>query len=649
MQVAMSRSTEHRVFGQSVRRIVDIDDDMSDMQGSYDEGAFARQDGSGEEELPFYKNKNVIIVAGLLLVGIIGAGAYTATRGGDVEKAMDPANTTMPTPFPTFETNSPTQEPITSPVDISFPSSSEPTNNILSRVPTRSPSNSDAPTFIDREFRYDQLVKALTFRGITNANALLPAGGGKTPQIRALDWLLDEDSLNLLAPNARTPTERVLQRYILATFFFSTSDKDWEKSWLDSSHECEWFGVACVDKKVSSATLFEEENGFISDINQEESMVVALNLEKNNLKGTISHEIGFLEDCTILSLYGNELYGGFPTSLGRLFSLNKLWIDVNDITGSLPSEIGLLRNVDDIQLYGNQLSGTLPSELGELTRLKRFWASDMLLSGSIPTEFGQLTNLSDLYLESNSFSGEIPSELGLIENLHDIRLFQNSLSGSLPREFFGLSKLKVAYMDDNRLEGKISSQIDGLESILDFQLFSNRLSGTLPYEIGLLKNLKVLRLNSNFLTGTIPDELGFNGELLRLTLSNNNFDGSIPNSLTKSSSIKRIELDRNKLEGSLPDWIGGLDQLMTLNVADNRLQGKIPSSLGVLQNLEEVRLEQNALTGSVPGEWCSLNSLRNGIIVSDCGGSFPEVICACCSSCSPTTSKSYQYSHIRRK
>lgn len=74
-----------------------------------------------------------------------------------------------------------------------------------------------------------------------------------TPQYRAHQWLLYEDSLGL-APASGASQDRVIQRYTLAAFFFSTGGpRSWKThNWMEGD-ECaeEWEGVGCTSDGVA--------------------------------------------------------------------------------------------------------------------------------------------------------------------------------------------------------------------------------------------------------------------------------------------------------------------------------------------------------------------------------------------------------------
>ena len=93
-----------------------------------------------------------------------------------------------------------------------------------------------------------------------------------TPQGRALSWL--EGNKNL----GNYTDQQKIQRYVLATLYYSTKGELWKNStgWLSDESECDWYrsrdeGEQCID-----------------------GALVALSLADNNLKGAIPREISLL-------------------------------------------------------------------------------------------------------------------------------------------------------------------------------------------------------------------------------------------------------------------------------------------------------------------------------------------------------------------
>lgn len=75
-----------------------------------------------------------------------------------------------------------------------------------------------------------------------------------TPQYRAADWAANIAPLDLSGSDPR-----MISRYALATFHYSTGGENWkrcgidstncdkEREWLTAENECDWFAVTCED------------------------------------------------------------------------------------------------------------------------------------------------------------------------------------------------------------------------------------------------------------------------------------------------------------------------------------------------------------------------------------------------------------------
>ena len=113
---------------------------------------------------------------------------------------------------------------------------------------------------------------------------------------------------------------------------------------------------------------------------------------------------------TELTIYGNNLVGSIPASIGNLTQLTTLAIDDNPgLNGStIPSTIGELTNLTGLYLFGNRLTGEIPTSIGKLTELKRLQFSENSLNGSIPASLVNLTKLWDLEFQHNQLTGLVP-------------------------------------------------------------------------------------------------------------------------------------------------------------------------------------------------------------------------------------------------
>ncbi len=257
-----------------------------------------------------------------------------------------------------------------------------------------------------------------------------------------------------------------VERDALIALWNSTDGANWSDNtrWLEPvGTECEWYGVACVEGKLTR-----------------------LDLSDNQLSGVIPPELGNLTDLYFLDLSDNLLGGVIPTELGNLSNLDDLYLNSNQLSGSIPPEIGNL-----YMWHGSTLD-----------------LSDNQLSGEIPPELGNLSKLGNLFLDSNQLSGSIPPELGSMRINHGIvDLSDNQLSGVIPPELGP--------------EGAFTSN-----SWAWLDLSSNQLSGSIPPELGNLEVMQYLDLSDNQLSGVIPPELG-GMDLSKLFLNSNQLSGSI--------------------------------------------------------------------------------------------------------------------------
>lgn len=219
-------------------------------------------------------------------------------------------------------------------------------------------------------------------------------------EARALEWLLNEDPYQI-----RPDAKDVIQRFVMALFYFSTSqgsewkscgppkenegdfcyhnvlvatEEPWQyqevywNRWLTGLDECDWAGVICKDDKV-----------------------------------------------TQISLAGYNLSGSLPTEIAKLDGLIKLALHHNTLGGPLPNEFGRMgmTQLATIALQSNQFTGTIPTDWSSVTSISQISLQKNRLQGTIPSEFGHLSNLSRLSLEENNLTGEMPDEICSLTNL----------------------------------------------------------------------------------------------------------------------------------------------------------------------------------------------------------------------------------------
>jgi hypothetical protein len=126
--------------------------------------------------------------------------------------------------------------------------------------PTEAPTPSPQEVLNDLEV----LLSSVSF---DNGTALQTQS---TPQNNALIWLANNTNLNSYSDKKK------IQRYTLATLFYSTNGTSWTSNfgWMSDTDECGWSNQGSC------------ENGDI----------VGLDLQENNVIGTIPNELALLSD-----------------------------------------------------------------------------------------------------------------------------------------------------------------------------------------------------------------------------------------------------------------------------------------------------------------------------------------------------------------
>jgi hypothetical protein len=221
----------------------------------------------------------------------------------------------------------------------------------------------------------------------------------------------------------------------------------------------------------------------------------------NWLSGPVSTWYGITVSgnrVTKIDLDQNNLSGSLPAEIGDLTALTHLLIRINNVTGVLPPEIGNLTNLIELDLYQNQLSDSLPSEIGNLISLVTMDISDNDFCGSLPKEIGNLVELVTLDARNNQFTGSVPSEIGNLDQLNYLHLYHNQFSGSIPLTIGSCSNLKNIYLYENQLSGSVPDEISNLTNLEKLYLYSNYL-GDLP-NLSSITTLAVLKIQNNQFT-----------------------------------------------------------------------------------------------------------------------------------------------------
>eukprot|EP00529_Nitzschia_sp_RCC80_P008683 CAMPEP_0113524792 /NCGR_PEP_ID=MMETSP0014_2-20120614/46399_1 /TAXON_ID=2857 /ORGANISM="Nitzschia sp." /LENGTH=1221 /DNA_ID=CAMNT_0000422915 /DNA_START=526 /DNA_END=4191 /DNA_ORIENTATION=- /assembly_acc=CAM_ASM_000159 len=328
--------------------------------------------------------------------------------------------TSSPTPVPTRPpTRSPTPRPVTTnptPAPTRPPTRSptpRPVTTNPTPAPTRSPTPRPTPQPTDAGSLYRSIVLDAVREGLPDeaySDALLEG----TPQHDALTWLVGTPA----NASFRSVPFRIVQRYVLATLYFSTNGDRWSESsgWLSYDlDECDWYTTSS-DGSCDSLGRIEE-----------------IDLRRNNLVGNVPDEVLLLAD-TLVSLRVNDN-------------------SIDDITFMDSSRLARFSSLTRFHVQVNPLGGVISSHLGSLTSLTSLNLSRTGMDGRIPTQLGRLTQMRQLDFSTNSIGGTIPAQVGSMTALNGLYLHRNRLTGIIPTTFSQLTKIDELFLEGNRLAG----------------------------------------------------------------------------------------------------------------------------------------------------------------------------------------------------
>ena len=467
-------------------------------------------------------------------------------------------------------------------------------------------------------------LMALSLEGLRlgGTQVCVPRAGGFE------EWLGGIEGLSPPYPYCHDP-----QWDALSALYDGTDGPNWRNktNWLSAAPPGEWYGVTTDG----------------------DGRVTELNLEDNNLRGTLSPALAGLANLKTLNLASNaslsgplpQVITGLPLEEIRLQGTElcappqaefQAWLNgisvSTGVTGCTDTRVDYYALVDlynatdgpDWTNATNWASGAPLNEWhgvdtdpgGRVTRLNLEFSN---LRGPLPTVLGRLTRLEFLNLHGNQLTGEIPSELGQLTNLSRLDLGSNQLTGEIPPELVQLTNLSSLALAFNQLTGEISSELVQLTNLEWLSLGWNQLTGTIPPDFGQLTSLVYLDLGSNQLTGEVPSQLGELTNLESLDLRAGQLTGEIPSELARLANLTFLGLANNQLTGEIPPELGQLTNLSRLDLKGNQLTGGIPPELGQLTNLagdpsnfeylSGLSLSANQLTGEIPPELGQLTNL----------------------------------------
>lgn len=185
-------------------------------------------------------------------------------------------------------------------------------------------------------------------------------------------------------------------RDALMALYNSTNGANWtnKTNWGSSSSICNWYGVTCQTPNNPT--------------------VVGLELNNNNLKGSIPAEIGCLKNLKSLYMNNNDFTGSaIPSELfSGASSLQYLQLNNNNLSGPIPNTLCTDSFVAYLYLDGNNFNSSIPcSSSSYPVYLREFHGSCSNLTGTLPTWFKNLRYITEVKINcNNNFLCPTPSD-----------------------------------------------------------------------------------------------------------------------------------------------------------------------------------------------------------------------------------------------
>jgi len=405
-------------------------------------------------------------------------------------------------------------------------------------------------------------------------------------------------------------------------------------------------------------------------------------------------EIGQLTNLATLNLNRNQLSGTLPNELSKMYSLNTLDVSSNVFSGAVPVSINNLSNLFILDLHNNQFDVLPNLSEGSLNNLQLFSVQEnyfqfndiepnMNISSSFQYapqfDVNEEISINISETASATFSVTIDGNAlnyKWLRNNEIPRFANNGVQYSITDADFIDGGTYICYVSSDNVPGLIIKRkavnvvintLDVIEAernvliefyhatdgpnwltdnnwntnepvykwygvtvlrgkIIKIELPENNLKGYIPASIEKLQYLTELNLQTNGISGIIPPEICNLLNLNLLNLRNNQFSGNIPSNIGNLTHLMNLHLSINSLEGEIPASINNLVNLNVLDLRVNQLTGNIPSLTNLI-NLNYLFLETNELTGNLPdGITNMLNLIELNLSANHISGEIPANI-----------------------
>jgi len=286
------------------------------------------------------------------------------------------------------------------------------------------------------------------------------------------------------------------------------------------------------------------------------SRLTYLDVSNNFLENLDDAQLDQLQGLVSIKLSNNQLTS-LPSYFGNFDFLRSLSMSSNGFK-VFPDFICNLKSLVDLDISFNSIE-SLPN-IGRLTTLERLWMTNNNLSGGLDDSFKELVNLKEIDGRFNAISSI--DALSRLPRLEQVSFGHNLISrfrGTFPR-------LRSLHMDHNPL-----TQFDidrPMPTLTSLNLASGKLSQFRDAMFENITNLTKLILDKNHLS-SVPVQVGKLRRLEHFSIIKNPLS-SLPATIGCLSELRDLNLRECNLK-SLPEEIWHCVKLETLNVSTNLL------------------------------------------------------------------------------
>ncbi|XP_074356218.1 receptor-like protein EIX2 [Apium graveolens] len=344
-----------------------------------------------------------------------------------------------------------------------------------------------------------------------------------------------------------------------------------------------------------------------------DNRLVTLSLSGNQLTGGIPSSIGKLKYLKQLHMSHNCFWGSLPETIGNLSFLQELDVSLNEMDGTIPKTLGKLSYITDLNLEDNHWQGVLTEDqLVDLKSLRYLYVSTdrvRTLVFNVTPEWNPPFRLWHLELYNCMVGPTFPAWIRTQSELNYVILHNTGIEDTIPEEWFAdiSSQVTRLQLTDNKIKGKLPQKLKFPE-VETIDLRKNCFEGSLPHWF---TNATYIFLQQNLLSGPFPDYISELTQLQILDVSENLLTGMIPTSLCKMIALEILSLRENQFSGKLPNCWSDFQMMRVLDMASNNLSGEIPSSVGLLPSLNILSLSNNSLSGEIPASLQNCTSLQS--------------------------------------